>query len=998
MVELTKDAFPYLATYGQLMKPITRLPIGRDHEFLSLESSLRRPEMNNVALLGPAGVGKTSFMEGYATIHKEEGLMVFDIDLPTMSGEGDNKFAERIKGLADDVLRFDDKRREADETGDTIIFLDEMHLITMNGNTGSGGGSAAGNALKPLMQRGLIKIVGATTDEEYDRYIKPDQALTRRFQTMHMPEPSDEITVAILKNMAATYLGKENVPFIVSPEVYAEIVDFTNRYLPSFSQPAKSIDIMDAAIGFYRSVRIAVDRGEKHQSVVKSYINHALLARIMKDKAGVDVDWQTDIETVMTFIKSRVMGQDAATRMIENRLYIANARLQEEGRPMANFLFAGSTGVGKSLPNSEWIPVHDPSGETHFKRNGELKVGDYVFNRKGAPVQVLGVFPQGMLDVYEITFSDGRRFRCSKDHLWTWTSHKSTPVDKWKTNSLQELMDRGFFARSSNDRDHITTWIPMNNPVQFPEKQYDVDPYVIGALIGDGSLRESPLTVSNPEESVIRAIADKIGAVTYVKNPSTYSWVFGNGETYGTKYLKRIQTKDVLGHIPEMYEKYSGERRIPDSYKYGSIEQRWSLIQGLFDTDGAIMNDGFRYSVSFSTTCEGLASDVQEVVHSLGYSATVNTHVRDDKPIEYDVHILLGNDHKYKFFAYSKKAQIAEDAKLVVKKRSKKYSHLGILKVEKLPQQEQMTCIMIDDEEHLYQAGKNYIVTHNTELAKAMAEAMFGNEQAMIRYDMQEYSMASDARVFQDRISADISKQPYAVVLLDEMEKAHHSIMHMLLAILDDGRLTDQYGRQVTFTNAIMVVTTNGAASVFKDIRSQGLSVEEMDGMLRNQLGRTFSPEFLGRFDEIIPFAPLEEDTFGNIARVQLSKLTKTVQSKYGITLNFEGSVADYLVRERFAALTDTGAGGGRAMKRRIAREITPLIARVIDSMAAKGKSVGIIRVTVSGEMAIYNKRTARTDSHLTALFITRDGYKGELSEKMSRPALTKLTDEQRRA
>lgn len=625
MVEVTKLEFPYLYEYGERLAPVKRLPIGRDHQFETMESNLRRPEMNNVALLGPAGVGKTSFMEGYATIHKDEGLIVFDIDLPTMSGEGDNKFAERIKGLADDVLKYVNHRKEAGETGDTIIFLDEMHLITMSGNSGSGGGSAAGNALKPLMQRGLIKIVGATTDEEYDRYIKPDQALTRRFQTMNMPEPSDTVTASILETMAGVYLGKENVPYIVDPIVYAEIVDYTNRYLPSFAQPAKSIDILDAAIGFYRSARVAVDRKQRPKSDLTKYINHELIARIMNDKAGVDVDWQTDIETVMNHIKTSVMGQDAALRMIENRLFVANAGLQDYSRPLANFLFAGATGTGK------------------------------------------------------------------------------------------------------------------------------------------------------------------------------------------------------------------------------------------------------------------------------------------------------------------------------------------------------------------------------TQLAKAMAESMFGSERFMIRYDMSEFSLSEDARVFQDRISSDISKSPYSVVLLDEMEKAHRSIVHLLLGILDDGRLTDQYGRQVTFTNSIIVVTTNGAADVFKDMRSQSLTVEDMDSMLRETLGNTFSPEFLGRFDEIIPFEPLREDTFENIARIELNKLTRQLGERFSINLTFHKRVADYLVKERFAALTNTAAGGGRAMNRRIAREVTPLVARVIDEGKRLDKSVAIIQISVNGEMAIENKRRAITDSHLTAHFVTRDRFKGELSEKMRRAEFTKV-------
>lgn len=631
MTVLLKE-FPFLARYGEELTDIAQLPVGRDHEMETLASNLIRPQMNNVLLLGPAGVGKTSFMKGYATLHRHTGLLVFNVDLPSMGGEGDDKFAERLTGLANDVLKFNKRRIERGDAGHTVIFLDEMHLITMNGNSGNGGGSAAGNALKPLMQDGHIKIVGATTDEEYVRYIKPDNALTRRLQIMNMSAPSIAVTREILVKMASRYLGAENVDYIVDPVVYDEIIDYTDRFLPSFAQPAKSIDIMDASIGFYRSMRSKVADGQAHKSKLIQYINHALIARIMKDKAGVDVDWHTDIASVKKIITSKVMGQDNAIKMIENRLFVANARLQDDGRPLANFLFAGSTGVGK------------------------------------------------------------------------------------------------------------------------------------------------------------------------------------------------------------------------------------------------------------------------------------------------------------------------------------------------------------------------------TQLAKAMAEGMFGSSELLLRYDMSEYSMAEDARLFQERISVDISRHPYGVVLLDEMEKAHRSIMHMLLAILDDGRLSDQYGRQVTFTNAIIVVTTNGAADVFKDIHSQSLDVEDMDMTLREELGRTFSPEFLGRFDEIVPFEALDVSSFENIARIDLANIKHRVEKMYGIEISFQDRVSNYLVKERFSALRNTSAGGGRAMNRRIAREVTPLIAKVIDGAQSHNKTISLIRIVVNGEMAIENKQIAKTDSHLAANFVTRDGYSGELTASMTRAALTKLGDKRAEA
>lgn len=625
---LTPENFPHLTKYGQMMTPVDLLPVGREEKVDTIRATFKREELNNALLLGPAGVGKTSFMKGFATKVYSLDHRVFDSDLATMAGEGDNKFAERLKGYLDEAIKYEKLMKRINPDSMLVLFFDEMHLITMNGHGGRGGGTMAGNALKPIMTNSGIRIVGATTDEEYNRYIKPDKALERRLQPLHLEEPNNLMTEEILINFANKHLGKTNVPFIMAKNICKEIVYYTNSYMPSFAQPAKSIDILDAAIGFYKTTYEDVTSGKLDKKVLMQFINHDLIAKIFRNKIGVDVDFKTETKTVMDEIRKTIMGQDMAVSAIEDTLYTANAGLQSENKPQASFLFVGSTGVGK------------------------------------------------------------------------------------------------------------------------------------------------------------------------------------------------------------------------------------------------------------------------------------------------------------------------------------------------------------------------------TALAKKMAETMFGSERNMIRYDMSEYPQPEDAKLFQERLAEDISNKAHSVVLFDEIEKAHRSIMHMLLAILDDGRLTDEFHRQVTFNNAIIIATTNAAADTFREIRKQNLTVEGTDVLLRDTLSNYFSPEFIGRFDKLAMFSPLEEDVFNNITKLTLKVLKDRVFALHGIDLIFDDRVLPYLVKERFNALTNTSAGGARAVKKRVNEEITSLVARCIDFARSKDKNLGFIRIDVDGIMAIEDKTKAVTDSRLVANVVTLDGYESRIFKTTREPIFEKIKEQ----
>jgi ATP-dependent Clp protease ATP-binding subunit ClpB len=230
-----------------------------------------------------------------------------------------------------------------------------------------------------------------------------------------------------------------------------------------------------------------------------------------------------------------------------------------------------------------------------------------------------------------------------------------------------------------------------------------------------------------------------------------------------------------------------------------------------------------------------------------------------------------------------------------------------------------------------------------TELAKALAEFMFDSEKAMVRIDMSEYmEKHSVARLigappgyigFEEggQLTEAVRRRPYAVLLLDEIEKAHPDVFNILLQVLDDGRLTDGQGRTVDFRNAVVIMTSNvGSEFIFR-----GGDEEAMRARVTDALRETFRPEFLNRVDEVVIFRRLSEEQLGEIIELQVAGLRRRLA---------ERRIALELTDAARAALISHGydpAYGARPLKRTLQRELeNPLALRVLAGEVGEGDTV----------------------------------------------------------
>lgn len=380
-----------LAAQGKL-DPV----IGRDEEIARTIQILSRRTKNNPCLVGEPGVGKTAIVEGLAlriagghvpeTV-REKRVLMLDLSGMVAGSKYRGEFEERIKKVI----------REVTEAGNILLFLDEIH--TLIGAGGAEGAIDASNILKPSLARGEIQLIGATTLEEYRKYVEKDAALERRFQPVTVEEPSEEETVGILEGIVSRY--EEHHRVTITKEALEAAVKLSARYINDRRLPDKAIDVMDEAAAAVRLERMqlpdqdaeltdrlkeldvcleeAIRAGDYGQAGVwkkqqdELYAGYERRQKRLEKKREKDMPRVTaeDVAKVISvwtkvpvnrltekegerllklesILHKRVIGQEEAVSAVARAMRRGRVGLQDPKRPIGSFLFLGPTGVGKT--------------------------------------------------------------------------------------------------------------------------------------------------------------------------------------------------------------------------------------------------------------------------------------------------------------------------------------------------------------------------------------------------------------------------------------------------------------------------------------------------------------------------------------------------------------------------------------------------------------------------------------------------------------------------
>ncbi|MFX1766983.1 AAA family ATPase [Paraburkholderia sp. A1RI-2L] len=486
----TPTGTPNLDKFGRDLTALARQGkldpvLGRAQEIESTIEVLARRKKNNPVLIGEPGVGKTAIVEGLAQrmvngdvpeVLRGKRLVEVNINSMVAGAKYRGEFEERAKQLIDEVTAKQDE---------LILFIDELHTIVGAGQGGGEGGLDIANVLKPALARGEVSLIGATTLNEYQKYIEKDAALERRFQPVLVPEPSVEQTIVILRGLRDKLEAHHQVTF--SDDAFVAAAEFADRYITSRFLPDKAIDLIDQAAARVRigatsrpadiqeleAEVVQLKREQDYASSRKRYdeaksfeerinekekqleeqmeawqrktgtetlgVTVASVAEVVSRLTGIPVTELTREERKKLLkmedtLRARVVGQDDAVVAVSDAVRLSRAGLGQEHRPIANFLFLGPTGVGKTelakalaesvfgdeqaiirIDMSEYMERHAvarligaPPGYVGYDEGGQLTER---VRRRPYSVILLDEIEKAHPDVYNVllqVFDDGR--------------------------------------------------------------------------------------------------------------------------------------------------------------------------------------------------------------------------------------------------------------------------------------------------------------------------------------------------------------------------------------------------------------------------------------------------------------------------------------------------------------------------------------------------------------------------------------------------------------
>lgn len=317
--------------------------IGRDDEIEKIQLVLARRNKCNVLMVGDPGVGKTAIAEGIARKIFEKKVpkflldhTVYSLDISALLAgskyRGD--FEERIKAVLTALER----------KGKIVLFIDEAHMMNGAGAANQGTNDLA-NILKPVLTKGVIKLMASTTWEEYRKHFESDRALMRRFQRVTVDEPTPELTIKIIKGVRKYYEKHHNVK--ISDAAIEQAVKMSQKYMADKKLPDKAIDIIDCACARYKLKDDASMEGVE-QIVDIEQITYELSKMINIPLETVAQKESKNLADLESGMKGSVYGQDTAVETLLDKIFVAQAGMKSPNKPIGSFLFSGPTGTGKT--------------------------------------------------------------------------------------------------------------------------------------------------------------------------------------------------------------------------------------------------------------------------------------------------------------------------------------------------------------------------------------------------------------------------------------------------------------------------------------------------------------------------------------------------------------------------------------------------------------------------------------------------------------------------
>ncbi|MBX7102493.1 MAG: ATP-dependent Clp protease ATP-binding subunit [Gemmataceae bacterium] len=624
----SKSKTPALDSFGRDLTELARQGkldpvIGRANEIERVIQILSRRQKNNPVLLGEAGVGKTAIVEGLAQaviegnvpeMLRDRRIVVLDLAMMVAGTKYRGQFEERIKAVMNEVRR----------ARTTILFIDELH--TLVGAGGAEGAIDASNVLKPALARGEIQCIGATTLDEYRKYIEKDAALARRFQEIIVNPPTKEEAVEILKGLRDRYESHHRVQ--ITDSALLSAVELSDRYISGRCLPDKAIDVIDEAGARIRlkamtrppdlkelEEQIEKLNQEKESAVAEQDFEKAAALRdqadkLKKKKEGITRDWRekaketdgvvddeviAEVVSKMTGVPLKRLGDDETARLLkmEQELHTAvvsqdeaikaickavrksRAGLKDPKRPIGSFVFAGPTGVGKTLlakrlaqfmfgdennivqlDMSEYMEKHNvsrlvgaPPGYVGYEEGGQLTE---KIRRKPYSVVLLDEIEKAHPDVWNMLLQIMEEGRLT-DNVGRVIDFKNTIIIMTTNIGAEQITGREAFGFQKKDEstsyEKMKVMLKQEMERNFrPEFLNRVDDIIVFRSLTAGDLKN---IIDIELSKVIKRLKDK--GLTLVMTDSAKEFLIEKGTSleFGARPLRRAIEQNLEDPLSE---------------------------------------------------------------------------------------------------------------------------------------------------------------------------------------------------------------------------------------------------------------------------------------------------------------------------------------------------------------------------------------------------------------------------------------------------------------